>query len=242
MTEPPYSGVLAYPRPEGAPARAEALRAMGVREVSFEGGTRLGGLPVLGKGHAGVVVLARGGDGRVMAAKIRRPDSRRDSLSGEAKLQGEANRAGVGPRIYSHTGDVILMEYVGGESIGRWARGLARGEAAASFGGVVRRILEDCLRLDRAGLDHGELSRVHGHVIVDGSRPTIVDFESASTSRRPANVTSAVQGIFIGGIVAGAAARALRLPARGDILSGLRRYKRERTRDSFDSLLRILGV
>ena len=57
---------------------------------------------------------------------------------------------------------------------------------------TVKKVLEDCYRLDQLGLDHGELSNISKHVIV-GKKTTLIDFESSSTNRRVSNVTSACQ-------------------------------------------------
>jgi putative serine/threonine protein kinase len=66
---------------------------------------------------------------------------------------------------------------------------------------VTRAILEQCLRLDKIGLDHGELSRLDRHIVVS-DRPVMIDFESASTVRKTCNVTAAAQSIFLYGPVA----------------------------------------
>ena len=63
---------------------------------------------------------------------------------------------------------------------------------------VLRDVLEQCWRLDEAGLDHGELSRAPKHIIMDlKSNSRILDFETASTSRKVSNVTSICNFLFI---------------------------------------------
>jgi putative serine/threonine protein kinase len=92
--------------------------------------------------------------------------------------------------------------------------------------------------LDRIGLDHGELSHAPKHVIVnDEDKPVIVDFESASLNRRPSNVTSICQFLFLGGEPAGILARTLGATDREMVLEALRRYKNDRT---FENLERVL--
>ncbi len=236
----PYSGLIAYPRPagRGVAARLAELEGLGVSRVAFWGSVRLGRVDVLGKGYVGVVVLARRG-GRTVALKMRRADSQRASMSGEARLLGLANRAGVGPKLIAASRNFLAMEYLDGEKIGKWAEGV--GASAVGVKVRIRKVLEDCYRLDAAGIDHGELSSISKHVIM-GKKTTMVDFESASTGRRAANVTAATQGMFIGSGISRGIGRAYRLPRRERIISVLREYKRKQDRESFDGVLRALGL
>jgi putative serine/threonine protein kinase len=107
--------------------------------------------------------------------------------------------------------------------------------------GVLNEVLEQCWRLDNMGLDHGELSKAPKHLIVDGQRkPWIVDFETASVDRKPANVTSVCQFLFTsGGAVARAVAETLGERNREEVIWALRRYKNDRTRENFN---RVLGA
>ena len=250
LREAPYSGLVAYPGRAGSGRAVEARLAemaeLGITGVSFEGPTRIGGVRLLGRGHAGIVVLAARGRGRAaVALKMRRTDSPRASMAGEARLLAAANGAGAGPRLVGHTRNLLAMEHLDGETMERWIGG--GGVGAAEAKAAARAVLEDCYRLDRLGLDHGELSNIARHVVVvegkgDGGGARIVDFESSSTSRRASNVTAAAQGMFIGSAVAKGMARAYRLPRRDDIIGALREYKRNRGRDSFEGLLGVLGL
>lgn len=243
ITAKPYRDILTYPRCDEGLAlfRMSKLRMMGITGLCFCGDTRVGRLFVLGKGHAGLVVLART-EKESVAVKIRRLDSRRDGLSEEARLLRAANQAGVGPRLHSYSEDFLIMEFLEGEGIGQWVKSLGGRGAAAAFRRTARQILEDCFELDQIGLDHGELSRIPKHAIISESRATIVDFESASMSRRTANVTSATQGIFIGPTISKRARRVCKIPTPDDIIGALRIYKEERTRESFDHLLSTLRI
>ena len=90
---------------------------------------------------------------------------------------------------------------------------------------VVRLLFEQRRRLDSVGLDHGELSRAHKNVLVTGEDgPWILDLESASLSRRPRNLTSLAQYLFLGGL-ARRVGRVLGPVDRAGLLGLLRRYK-----------------
>ena len=56
---------------------------------------------------------------------------------------------------------------------------------------VIKDILEQCWRLDRKGLDHGELSDASKHILITTDcKVKILDFEKASINRKVSNVTS----------------------------------------------------
>jgi putative serine/threonine protein kinase len=102
---------------------------------------------------------------------------------------------------------------------------------------VATDVLEQCFSLDEAGLDHGELSRLVRHVIIS-DRPYIIDFESASTTRKTCNVTAAAQSIFLYGIVANKVKKILGNTDREKtIIHALRTYKHFHTRANFDAVL-----
>ena len=241
----PYSLVLAYPRPWGEVVehRIEELKALGIAYLDFSGRKEVSGLKVLGKGCVGLVVAARTSGGREVAVKIRRLDADRESMAHEAEMLALANSVGVGPELLRHTDDFIVMEFIDGPHLPEWlSSGPEPGEVAA----VLRALLEKCRRLDEVGLDHGELSRAYSHIIIQARpgmlpEPRIVDFESASTFRRPANVTSICQFLFIGGISA-QVALFLGKRDRNAIIRALRAYKRGRGLGEFQDVLRACGL
>jgi putative serine/threonine protein kinase len=107
---------------------------------------------------------------------------------------------------------------------------------------VLEGLLSSCFRLDAIGLDHGELSHAPKNVLVDEKgEACIVDFESASTVRRVANVTSLLQYFLFGRI-----SRAIRVskifPKRASILKTLTEYKQEPSVENFQSILAALGL
>ena len=235
MDSGPRSALVGYPG-GGGEAYLSEMRRLGVDGVALFGGSEINGQRILGKGHTGVVVLVRVGGGTA-ALKMRRTDSPRPDMSGEAALLEAANGAGVGPHLLGHTPNLLLMEYLDGVPLKEW---LAAGPSGRAAKRVIRRILEQCYRLDRAGLDHGELTDMSRHALV-GARTTLIDFESASLSRRPANVTSAAQCLYLGGLAAHTR-RACDVPAPDIVIDSLRAYKGRPGPDSFGDILNMLGV
>jgi len=105
----------------------------------------------------------------------------------------------------------------------------------------VKKVLEDCYKLDQLGLDHGELSNISKHVIV-GKKATLIDFESSSTNRRVSNVTAACQAIFIGSGISKMVKKIYKIPPKPQMIKALRAYKNEQTQESFDDVLRVLRL
>jgi predicted Ser/Thr protein kinase len=96
--------------------------------------------------------------------------------------------------------------------------------------------------LDSIGLDHGELSHAPKNVLVNRfGQACIVDFESASTARRVANVTSLLQ-YFLFGRVSKTLRASQIFPNRRNIVKALGEYKREGSVENFQRVLGALGL
>jgi putative serine/threonine protein kinase len=96
--------------------------------------------------------------------------------------------------------------------------------------------------LDVIGLDHGELSHAPKHIIIDKvGKPFIVDFETASVNRRPSNVTSICQFLFMSG-VAEKLADKIGESDKKLVLEALKRYKGCRNQSNFEGILKSCGL
>ncbi len=237
LKEEPYASVLCYPKASEAEVqkRLMELQEHCVKAVEFAGKASAFNVPVLGKGFVGIVVTAHL-DGQKVALKIRRVDADRLGLQHEAQMLAKANTVQVGPRFRGVSKNFLLMQLVDGAMLPDW---LEAHKGKEHVRGVLNDVLEQCWRLDNAGLDHGELSKAPKHIIVDKQRkPWIVDFETASVNRKTANVTSVCQFLFTsGGAVARAVAEVLGERKREEIIYALRLYKKDRTRENFNSVV-----
>jgi len=234
--------LLCYPRLDidEAERRLQELRLLEVEAFELRGRHKVGEIPVLGKGHVGVVVMVRF-DGASAALKIRRVDADRESFAAEAESLRVANRVSVGPKLLGASVNFLLMELIEGEYLTEWVEGL-RPSDDYCLRHVLRHLFDKTRRLDMAGLDHGELSRAHRHVIVAGDEPRIIDFESASTGRRVANVTSIANYIFFNRGMRGRVGRILSVPESEALIEVLRRYKRSPTDVNYSRLLDLCGL
>jgi len=241
LSEEPFASVLCYPKPGRAEVRRrlKELLKLGVTALEFVGEKEACNLRVLGKGCVGIVTLAHGTSEKV-ALKIRRVDADRDRMQCEAALLREANSVNVGPKLLGVSRNFLLMQYVDGFLLPAW---LEKTSGKRRMRRVLRGVLDQCWRLDEIGLDHGELSHAPKHVIISKEdEPFIVDFESASLNRRPSNVTSICQFLFVGSEVAKKVAKRLGEMDRKTVVVALRRYKNARTRENFENVLAACGL
>ncbi len=231
--------ILCYPEysDECYYERLKELDELGVKYILLEGGKVLfGNIHVLGKGYASVVLKAETCDGDIVTLKVRRTDSRRKSMENEAICLAIANTVNVGPQILGFTENILMYRFIEGRTLDTWFKGISEPNVIRS---VIVDILRQCFRLDLAPLDHGELNRPHKHVIVDKrNRPYIIDFESASYVRKPANLSSAVSFFFIRKNMISNMLREILRYDVNDVLESIRKYKRTYEAKYFLALLR----
>ncbi len=213
------------------------MKSLGVTALIIGNGrSTVNGISIAGKGWVGLVLKARIG-GRTCALKIRRVDADRKDMEAEARIHVMANHAGVGPALFGHTKNIIAMEFAQGQTIAEWIRSASAADARRVAGSV----LQQCRLLDKAGIDHGELSRLGRHVIVTDKMPFIIDFESASTLRKTSNVTAAVQSLFLFGAIAGFMKKMMQVD-NARTIGALREYKEGRTDEGFARVMETLPL
>ena len=232
----PYRKILAFPKVTESEIekRIEELKKIRVTHVSFTGPLQIDKCHILGKGYVGMVVLAKK-SGKIVALKIRRTDSPRKNMSGEAKLLKTANEINIGPEIIDNSKNFLVMEFIDGEKIIDWVKKTTT--KPKELRSVISNVLRECYLLDDTGLDHGELSTIDKHVMVGKNRNTIIDFESSSKKRITSNVSAATQAIFIGTGLAKIIRKKIDVPRKDKIIRLVRNYKKLRTQESFDELL-----
>jgi putative serine/threonine protein kinase len=239
LHEGKHGQILCYPRceQEEMERRLKELERLKVGAVEFTGEKRVFDLPVLGKGCVGIVVIAYASLGRV-ALKIRRVDADREEMFHEGEMLKRANVVKVGPQLFDVSKNFLLMEFVEGIHLLPWIESLRGNGVALCVRKVLHNILEQCYRLDEAGLDHGELSNAPKHIIVNADhQPFLVDFETASINRKVANVTSVCQFLFLRSQVAEKVKAKLEEIQKKELIVTLRTYKHKRTRENFEKIL-----
>jgi putative serine/threonine protein kinase len=243
LTKTPYIQVLTYPRISLAAARSRIrqLERLGVEELIFEGRAKVGRLGILGLGTVGIVVRARAGE-HVMALKIRRTDANRPDMEQEARITSMVNRLGIGPTVYGHTKDLMLMKLLNSVELEEWLRGLRGQGTRENAKTMVHSILNQCRKLDIMGIDHGQLSNLRKHAVVANGVPWIIDFESAGTVRKPKNVTTAAQYLFIGGRLSPRLRRIIGVRDTRPLLMLLSEYKKDTSDYTYSKIIEALKL
>jgi len=226
--------LLCFPSPsnECVARRARKLTEAGIDRILDEGNDIVNEIHVLGKGHSSLVLTALLKDGRKVAVKILRTDSKREDLLLECRLMSLAYP--VAPKLFFCDEEFIIMEYLEGLP---WKRFLSEYEGDCRL--LVLKglaVLEAGRWLDKVGVRHDELSLVKEHVYV-GMRGDvrIIDYESASMGQG-CNVCRLFSSIFMRERRIRRCCKEETLQSNG--LEVLRRYKLRR--DNFAEVISLV--
>ena len=235
-----WGHLLCFPHPseDCARIRVEKLVDAGVLTLLSEGKESIGSLRVLGKGHASVVIKAVLKPSLIVAIKVRRTDSKRDSLRLECEVMKVAYP--VAPKVYHCEDDFIIMEYVNGAPIGEVIdKVITEGCGSASL--LVFKVLGAARYLDLVGVDHKELSLLKEHVLItrDG-RVKVIDYESASLSEAPCNVCRVCSWFIYRSVFGRKCCRDLER-LKTELREVLRRYKARATDDAFKAVINTIA-
>ncbi len=243
--------LLSYPQGDTATIqqRLAWLKEQGIDSVYPYGPKPIDGFHVLGLGYGGLVMLVDHNNSHC-AIKLRRSDSPSTSFRAEAEAIATANTLKIGPQLISHSDDCLLMEYLAGPRFIDWLH-----SSAATFEttwAILQSLLEQAFHLDQAGLDHGDLRCITEHVHIEtslhGPRPVLIDFGKVSRDRRPSNVTTLTQGLFLSTTIArtisnrfaGTVLDCQQAPRRSQLISLLRNYKNNPCHKAHKILLSFL--
>ncbi len=166
--------LLDYPRcnPEVGKKRFDLLSSFGVKDLSF-----------ISKGYRGIVFRGEL-SGKPVAVKIPRSDAGKEYIAEKEcsilkHLQSCLGGKNPAPEPYICTPDFTVME---------WIDGIPFSEAVKKYGKkVVLSALESCYLLDRCRVEHSEI-KGEKHLLFDGVRVRIIDFESAKFKEKSRNL------------------------------------------------------
>lgn len=154
-------------------------------------------LKKLAKGYSSEVFLVENSAGQKFALKIEKDKSpRKDMVKKEAANLALANSVGIGPKLFDFDEEnrCLLLEYVEGKPFGKWI--FEKGVAKKKLQKVVDSLLTQTKKLDKIGLDHGQLAGKGANILVCDGSPVIIDFEKASQVRKPHNSTQLESFLF----------------------------------------------
>ena len=218
--------------------RINELQSFRIDYFELQGPTIIDGIHILGKGTRGLVVKAYSNDSS-FALKIRRTDSPRLDLIKEAKIQNIVNQFGIAPKIFNFTKNFISMECIDGFILNDYIQKF-QNNSVFDLRLIIADLLYQCFILDINGIDHGELSNLKKHVIIS-DKAYIIDFDSASQTRRVSNLTSSAQYLFIGGPFSSYFQKIFSIDV--DLLkTKLKNYKFNQNHDNFNNIFEILDL
>lgn len=214
------------------------LQTYGIEAIDSYGPETWGGVEILGVGYCGVVLRVRH-QGKDRVLKVRREPAPQASLQTEADMLLQANVVSVGPQYIAHSDNFLLMDYIRGPMLVDWLQDVP---PVLTIHNVVSNLIHQAYRLDQAGLDHGDLRCVTAHALVQDKEPVLIDFSGASLNRRPANVTTLVQGLFISTQIAQLLQRWFPKVHKAQLIEFLRQYKLQPSLSRLQSLLSYIGM
>ena len=143
----------------------------------------------IAKGFSSETFLVKNNKGEKFALKIERLDSpRRQMAEKEVANLKKANSVNVGPKLadFDFEKRIVLVEFIDGRTFNRW---LFRQPGKKEMVKCLKELFAQASRLDDLGLSHGQLAGKGTNIIVnEKGLPVIIDFEKASTQRKPHNV------------------------------------------------------
>jgi putative serine/threonine protein kinase len=150
----------------------------------------------ISKGYSSEIFLVENAAGERFALKVEKQKSTRVEMARkEAEFLKLANSIGVGPKLiaFDLEAKCILMEFVNGERFSDW---LFRKRTKKELETFFSELFGQAKKLDKIGLDHGQLGGCARNILVCNGKPVIIDFEKASRNRRVHNLSQLLGEFF----------------------------------------------
>lgn len=261
------STLLCYPKFDSRiyDERIKELENLNIDTIETTGKTIIRGINVLGKGYTSIVLKVKRKN-ETFALKIKRTDSPRINNKDEIFFLKKANSINIGPKLIDYTENFLLMEYIDGINIREYFNNLNLLNASTHYPEntgyfdkdkehfvdirsinlevkkILKEILFQCYSLDRIHLDHGELSYIDNHVIVEKNHKIkIIDFESASLIRKTINLSSVVHSLLLFGPISQSIKEIIKLPEKNEIIKLVKKYKQRPSLESFNDIIRVIS-
>lgn len=152
----------------------------------------------IAKGWTSYIYLAKNSKGKRFVLKVLREKSNRTNMvEKESENLKLANSVKVGPKLikFDKANGVVQMEFIEGESFKDWIfETYVSQKKLFSF---LKELLSQGKKLDKIGLDHGQLAGKGVNILVRKNKPVIIDFEKASTKRKIGNFNQLTSFLFI---------------------------------------------
>jgi len=151
----------------------------------------------IAKGWTSFVYLVQDSKGKKFVVKsLREKANRRDMVKRESENLKISNSVGVGPKLIEvdFENNVVLLEFIEGPNFIDW---IFSNPAKKDLEKFLKELFEQAEKLDKKGLDHGQLAGKGKNILVRKGKPVIIDFEKASTKRKVGNVNQLKAFLFV---------------------------------------------
>ncbi|MGM5480338.1 MAG: protein kinase [Nanobdellota archaeon] len=138
------------------------------------------------------VVLKGLFENKTCAIKLSHPQSQsQHTLLREAKMLQKVNKLSLGPQLYAFDEEYVIMEYIQGTRIQEFfSTKRKRGDLQK----VILLILDQLALLDENNINKQEMTKPYKHIIIGTNLTvTLLDFERARYTMRPANVSQFIE-------------------------------------------------
>ena len=217
--------------------RLEILRSIGVDAFLLDKGVNVNNVTVLGKGTNSIVVKGLF-KRRLVVIKVLRQDASRESLRFEAEVLEALRDKEIAPELILYGDWFVIEEYIMGELLRDFVREDVYNYSRLEISMFLETLFKKAFYLDNMNIDHGELTRPEKHVIVlDTLDSRIIDFESASLTRTPKNLTSLYQYFFIRSPASGYLRAVFNIRNIDSIIHILSKYKKKRDEEAFKEVI-----
>lgn len=162
--------------------------------------------------------------------KTKNPDSDKDPVELEAYYNKKLNKIGIGPKFYyfDKKRNFMVREFIDGINVLEWMKDKKKSEIKK----VILDILDQCRKMDLAGINKMEMTHPHKDIIIDKkNKPWIIDFERCKETEKPKNVTQFLQFLH---------ARKLIKIEMDEIIEISKRYKKNLSTKVFENIKKII--
>jgi len=177
------------------------MLALEKRLDAFSARNSLALLGKISKGYSSEIYKAKTCEGKTIAVKIERDKSpRKDMCLKESENLRLANSASVGPELFYFDLEnrAIAMEFIDGLTFNKWL--LENEPSKEQLQHFLYSLFLQAKKLDGIHLSHGQLAGKGKNILVvkkgNYFEPVIIDFEKASTLRKPRN-TKQLAGMLL---------------------------------------------
>lgn len=155
----------------------------------------------ISKGYSSDIFLLKNNKGKKFALKLEKSKSTRTNMVFKESSNLElANSLSIGPKLFAfdEKNKFLVMEFIDGKRFCDWLieKNSDKKISKKIMINFLNNLFTQAKKLDKAGLDHGQLGGKAKNILVRKNLPVIIDFEKSSQVRRTHNAAQIKSLIF----------------------------------------------